>query len=170
MGITSRLINADGGDEFLRATIGQILYFSDREVTLPGGATADSNKSDYLFEFGMKLAERWRTQFNYQYNSDDRETRWNDIRLNYRASDTKIANFGYRYRKDLIEEIDVSAAWPVADAGTWLDAITIRFSTASRSNPWSASNIRRAAGQSGPACAATWRVAPAIPTRHSRCN
>ncbi|MGI9344098.1 MAG: LPS-assembly protein LptD [Gammaproteobacteria bacterium] len=115
LGITSRLINADAGDEFLRATIGQILYFSDREVTLPGGASADSNKSDYLVEFGMKLADRWRTQFNYQYNSDDRETRWNDIRLNYRASDTKIANIGYRFRKDLIEEIDVSAAWPVAD-------------------------------------------------------
>ena len=117
IGITTRLIDAADGGEFLRATIGDILYFSDRRVTLPGGDGSDSNKSDYLFELGMKLRERWRTAFVYQYNSDDRETKWTDIRLNYRASDKKIANFVYRYRKDLLEEFDVSAAWPVT--GRW---------------------------------------------------
>lgn len=115
LGITTRLIDAADGDEFLRATLGEILYFSDRRVTLPGGMPSDSNKSDYLFEFGMKFAERWRTLFTYQYNSDDRDTKWTDIRLNYRASDTKIANLSYRYRRDSVEEIDVSAAWPLAD-------------------------------------------------------
>jgi len=115
IGVTTRLIDAKDGGEFLRATVGDILYFSDREVTLPGGAPSDSNKSDYLLEFGMKLFDRWRTQFNYQYNSDDRKTKWTDIRLNYRASDTKIANFMYRFRRDSLEEFDVSAAWPVAN-------------------------------------------------------
>ncbi|MFW2405372.1 MAG: LPS-assembly protein LptD [Gammaproteobacteria bacterium] len=117
IGVTTRLIDAADGGEFLRATIGDILYFSDREVTLPGGQGSDSNKSDYLFELGMKLRENWRTAFVYQYNSDDRETKWTDVRLNYRASSTKIANFVYRYRKDLLEEFDVSAAWPIA--GRW---------------------------------------------------
>ncbi len=117
LGVTTRLIDAKDGDEFMRATLGEILYFSDRDVTLPGGSPADSNKSDYLLEIGMKLAEKWRTWFGYQYNSDDRNTKWTDIRLRYRADDTKIANFTYRYRRDSLEEFDISAAWPVA--GRW---------------------------------------------------
>lgn len=115
IGITTRLIDAIDGGEFLRATLGEILYFGDRKVTLPGGTAADSNKSDYLLEFGMKFFDHWRTFFTYQYDSDSRDTKWTDIRLNYRASDTKIANLSYRYRRDLVEEIDLSAAWPVAD-------------------------------------------------------
>jgi len=117
VGVTTRLIDAGNGDEFMRATLGEILYFSDREVTLPGGSPADSNKSDYLLEIGMKLADKWRTWFGYQYNSEDRNTKWTDIRLRFRASDTKIANFAYRYRRDTLEEFDVSAAWPIA--GRW---------------------------------------------------
>jgi LPS-assembly protein len=63
----------------------------------------------------MKFSDHWRTAFTYQYNSDERNTQWTDIRLNYRASDTRIANLSYRYRRDAVEEIDLSAAWPVAD-------------------------------------------------------
>ncbi|MFQ5634749.1 MAG: LPS-assembly protein LptD [Gammaproteobacteria bacterium] len=115
IGVTTRLIDSSDGDEFLRATIGEILYFSDRDVTLPDGSASDSNKSDYLFEFGLKLHDRWRTWLGYQYNSDIRKTQLTDVRLNYRASDTKIANFAYRFRRNSLEELDVSAAWPLAD-------------------------------------------------------
>jgi LPS-assembly protein len=117
LGVTTRLINAADGDEFLRATIGEIFYFSDREVTLPGVEPADSSKSDYLLEVGMKLADQWRTSFGYQYDADVRETTWTDIRLHYRASGNQLANLSYRYRRDSLEEIDVSAAWPIA--GRW---------------------------------------------------
>lgn len=115
IGITTRLIDASDGDEFLKATIGEILYFTDRSVILPGGMPADSNSSDYLFEFAMKLFEHWRLKLGYQYSSDERVAKLADARLNYRSSDNKVANISYRYRRDTLEEIDVSAAWPVAD-------------------------------------------------------
>jgi LPS-assembly protein len=115
IGITTRLINATDGDEFLKATIGETLYFSDRDVILPGGTPADSNSSDYLFEFGMKLFEHWRLNLGYQYNSDQRQAKLADARLHYRSSANKLASLSYRYRRDTLEEIDISAAWPVAE-------------------------------------------------------
>ncbi len=113
VGLTTRLIDADDGDEFLNATIGQIIYFSDREVTLPDGRPSNSSSSDYLLELGVKLYENWRMRLGYQYNSNTGKTEQTEIRLNYRADNLKLANVSYRFRRDSLEEIDVSAAWPV---------------------------------------------------------
>jgi LPS-assembly protein len=115
LGITTRLIDTADGDEFLNATFGQVLYFNDLDVTLPGGTSSDSSTSDYLFELGMQLYEKWRMQLGYQFNTDTSESIRTEVRLNYRADDLKIANVSYRYRRDTFEEIDVSAAWPVLD-------------------------------------------------------
>jgi len=76
---------------------------------------SDSSSSDYLLEFGLKLHENWRMHLGYQYNTDTDKSQRTDVRLSYRASDMKLANVSYRFRNDLYEEIDVSAAWPVTE-------------------------------------------------------
>jgi LPS-assembly protein len=113
LGITSRWIEAANGTEFLRATIGQIRYLSSLDVTLPGGEPSDSNSSDYLAELGMKLFDNWKMRLGYQWDSDRRETQLAEVRLGYRSGDSKIANISYRFREDSLEQLDVSAAWPV---------------------------------------------------------
>jgi LPS-assembly protein len=113
IGIGTRLIDASKGDEFLNATIGQIRYFSSRDVTLPGGEPSDSNSSDYLAELGMRLFERWRMRLGFQWDSDDSETDKAEARLQYKSGGNKIGNIAYRFRRDALEEIDVSAAWPI---------------------------------------------------------
>ncbi|MDH3509232.1 MAG: LPS assembly protein LptD [Gammaproteobacteria bacterium] len=113
LGITTRLIEAANGKEFLRATIGQIRYLSSLDVTLPGGEPSDSNSSDYLAELGMKLFSNWKMRLGYQWNSDRRETQKAEARVEYRSGNSKIANVSYRFREDTLEELDVSAAWPI---------------------------------------------------------
>jgi len=115
MGITTRLVDAADGNEFMNATIGQVLYFNDLDVTLPGELPSDSSTSDYLFEFGIKLFDNWKMRLGYQYNTDLGESKLTEVRLNYRANNLKLANVSYRFRRDSLEEIDVSAAWPVTD-------------------------------------------------------
>jgi LPS-assembly protein len=113
LGITTRLIEAANGREFLRATIGQIRYLSSLDVTLPEGEPSDANSSDYLAELGMKVFENWKVRLGYQWNSERRARQKSEARLEYRSGDSKIANFSYRFREDALEELDVSAAWPV---------------------------------------------------------
>lgn len=115
LGVTTRLIDTKDGDEFMNATLGQILYFNSLDVTLPNGTPSDSSTSDYLFEFGMRLHENWRMRLGYQYNTDTRKSKKAEVRLNYRADDLKLVNVSYRFRRDSLKEIDVSAAWPVSE-------------------------------------------------------
>jgi LPS-assembly protein len=113
-GISTRLFDSADGDEFLRATVGAIHYFEDREVTLPGDLPSDSNTSDYLAEFRMKLFGNWRTRLGYQWDSDDSETELAEARLLYQSGDSKIATVSYRMRRDILEQADVALAWPLA--------------------------------------------------------
>ena len=113
LGITSRWIEAANGTEFLRATIGQIRYLNSLDVTLPGGVPSDSNSSDYLAELGMKLFDNWKMRLGYQWDSDRRKTQLAEVRVGYRSGDSKIANISYRFREDSLEQLDISAAWPV---------------------------------------------------------
>jgi LPS-assembly protein len=112
-GLSTRLFDSADGDEFMRATVGAIRYLGDRRVTLPGGMPSDSNTSDYLAEFGMKLFGNWRTRLGFQWDSDQSESELAETRLLYQSGESKIANFSYRYRRDILEEVDVAVAWPL---------------------------------------------------------
>lgn len=116
-GLSTRLINASDGDEFLRATVGAIRFFSTNNVTLPGVVPRDNHTSDYLAELSMKLFGNWRTKLGYQWNSDERKTELGEARLLYQRDDFRIANISYRFRQDLLEEVDVALAWPLP--GPW---------------------------------------------------
>src|SRR5690606_23680544 len=48
VGITSRILEQDSGKEIIRATVGQALYLSDQEVSLPGQQSFNSESSDYI--------------------------------------------------------------------------------------------------------------------------
>lgn len=117
VGVTTRLIKAADGDEFLRATIGAIRYFSSRDVTLPGGTPSDSNSSDYLAEIGMKYLDNWKMRFGVQYDSDQRKMARTEARVLYQSGDDKIVNLSYRFRRDALEEVETALAWPLG--GRW---------------------------------------------------
>ena len=116
-GLTTRLITSADGDEFLRATIGGIRYFSSRKVTLPGGVPSNNNSSDLFTELGTKIYDNWRMKLVYQWDSDASETERAEARLLYQNKENKMANIAYRFRKSSFEDIDASVAWPLS--GRW---------------------------------------------------
>ena len=44
-------------------------------------------------------------------------------RLQYRRDGQHVANMAYRYRRDSLEEIDASAAWPLTDRWSAVGAL-----------------------------------------------
>lgn len=115
LGMTTRIIRAATGVEFLSATIGQLRYFEDTTVTLPGEEPIDDNSSDYLAELSTRFANYWRMDLGYQWNSDDTDTRKAEARVAYHRDEKRIGILSYRYRKSLLQEIDAVLAWPLAD-------------------------------------------------------
>ncbi len=114
IGVTSRVLDVSSGRELVTATIGQTRYLSDRQVTLPGGSnTTTFEDSDYIAEVRFLLYENLNFDFGHQWNPGDRGTTQSEARLQYRPSRNKVLNLAYRFRRDSLEQGDLSWAWPI---------------------------------------------------------
>ena len=114
VGVTSRILDVASGRELVSATIGQTRYLSDRGVTLPGGSMATNETSDYIAEIRFLLYDNWNFDFGHQWGTADRGTAKSEARVQYRPANNKVLNFSYRFRRDSLEQGDVSWAWPVS--------------------------------------------------------
>ena len=127
IGVTSRIIDADDGAELLTATIGQTRYLSEQGVALPGMAAIAGRESDYIVETRFRLAENFNFDFGHQWGSGDRGTQRSEARLQYRPTNNKVLNFAYRFRRDLLEQGDISWSWPVAQSWNFVGRYNFSF-------------------------------------------
>jgi len=114
-GITTRLIEAANGRERLTGSLGQTRYLDPQLVTLPGVAPTDTEASDYVAEIGIGVGNSWVLDLGYQWNSDTSSTQRTETRLEFRPKEDRFFGFGYRYRRDALEQGDISVVWPVAE-------------------------------------------------------
>jgi len=114
-GVTARLIDAANGRERLTATLGQTRYFDPQLVTLPGTLPAESDASDYVAEMGIGVRDAWALDVGYQWNSETSSTARAETRLEFRPKDDRLFGIGYRYRRDTLEQGDLSLVWPVGE-------------------------------------------------------
>lgn len=110
---TTRLIEPKTGRELLRATLGQRYYFTEQRVTLDANDVRTSNRSDLLAGITGSLTNNWWLDFGWQYNLDDGKSEKLNTALRYQPQPGKVFNIGYRYTRDYLEQIDLSAQWPV---------------------------------------------------------
>ena len=113
-GVTTRLIDAADGRERLTATLGQTRYLNQQLVTLPGTSPTDTEASDYVAEVGIGVRDSWALDLGYQWNSETSSTARTETRLEFRPQDDRLFGIGYRYRRDALEQGDVSLVWPLA--------------------------------------------------------
>ncbi len=116
LALNSRFISDKTGRELLRASIGQIYYFRDSKVTLPGGATHKDSTSALVAEVAAELGGNWRARAGLQYDPYDGYDGSIDqalAQLSYRDSNKHIFNAAYRLRDGVISQTDIAAIWPV---------------------------------------------------------
>ena len=114
LALTTRFLHEGSGAELLRASIGQIQYFRDRKVTLPGVARETSRDSDLVAEVAANLDERWRVSAGMLWDTGASRTDRNTVSVRYQPDSRRVVNASYRFVRDNIEQADVSFAWPVA--------------------------------------------------------
>ncbi|MEM7764861.1 MAG: LPS assembly protein LptD [Pseudomonadota bacterium] len=114
IGITTRLIDNADGRSILTATVGQSRYLSEQAVTLPGTTDTTGNSSDYIAELRLNVWGNWNIDLAQQWNSETNSTTKSEIRLQYQPGRGRILNLGYRFRRDSIDQGDVSWVWPIA--------------------------------------------------------
>jgi LPS-assembly protein len=114
VGATTRLVDATSGRQLLAATLGQIYYFTPPRVQLPTEPPGSSNSSDLVAQMEVSAYRHWNVQLAEQWDPHARETARTQLRLQYQPAPNKVANIGYRYRRDLLEQVEASFSWPVA--------------------------------------------------------
>ena len=114
VGITSRVLDAATGKELMSGTIGQIRYFHTSSVTLPSAPSLTDESSDYIAELRFLLLKNVNFDLGYQWGARDRGTTQSEARLQYRPASNRIINLAYRFRRDSLEQGDVSWSWPLS--------------------------------------------------------
>jgi LPS-assembly protein len=118
--LTTRLISEDDGRERLSLSLGQIKYFDDSRVLMPGEQLVQQGESAWVAETTVAPSDRWNISAAYQWDPKYRGTNLASLRARYLIGDQGIVNIGYRYRRnplrrtDLFEQADFSFLYPVS--------------------------------------------------------
>jgi len=123
--LTSRILSDSTGAELLRASIGQIYYFRDRDVQISGGAPATESSSSVLAELASQVGREWSFRAGVQWDPHQGSQKTERGLLGMRYSDgaNRIFNAEYNYTRDSVEQTDVSGRWPIGSrwslVGRW---------------------------------------------------
>ncbi len=114
LALTSRFLHPNGQEAF-RATIGQRYYFDDERVGLtPDTPLRTSRESDVLASVGGRLFRHWTFDATTQYNRLQQRSERYSAAVRYSPELGKVVNASYRFSRETLRQIDLSAQWPVA--------------------------------------------------------
>jgi LPS-assembly protein len=114
--LTSRLLRQSDGREKLSASLGQIHYFDDSRVTVPGETPVERGKSAWLADSTWMVNDRWTIGASYQWDPKFRRQDLASVRTRYLIGDDGIVNLGYRYRRNLLKQVDLSFLYPLSSS------------------------------------------------------
>jgi LPS-assembly protein len=114
-GLTSRLLDADTGRQYIAATIGQAYYFDEPLVALADEVRDDPETSDIVAELDVTAFADWNISAGVQWDPGETRSEKGDVMLQYKPEPDRVVNVGYRFRRGNIEQVDASAAWPVSE-------------------------------------------------------
>ena len=114
LGATSRVVDAASGRELLSATLGQIYYLRLPRVTLPNEPAVAAHTSDLVAQIAVSAWRHFTVDLGEEWNPHAASSTLSELRVQYQPDQNRVVNLGYRFRRDLLEQIDASFAWPVA--------------------------------------------------------
>ncbi len=111
VGLTTRLLDTATYRDYLTASIGQVLYFRDREITLPGQTPATRTRSAVVGQLRAEPAQHWQisSELTWDSGTPDPFT----LQATYQPDDLQRARITYRRHTTVTEHADVSLDWPL---------------------------------------------------------
>jgi LPS-assembly protein len=113
LALTTRLMSTDDGREKLSASIGRITYFDPPQVTIPGSPPISDNGSDWVTQVDWSITDNWTVGAAQQWDPDHRQTDLSSVHSQLRLRNGTVLNAAYRYRRNSLEQTDLSFVVPV---------------------------------------------------------
>ena len=142
VGLTTRFIGDDNGQEYMSASIGQIFYFEDREVRLrPIDPTLDKSSSELAAELTVTPNSRTDVRGNIVWDAYSGNVNSGSVQANYLADSRAVYNVGYTFRRPLglsaavqpiTEQVTLSAYQPLWS--NWSAFASVSYSIEAKTN------------------------------------
>ncbi|HET9329235.1 MAG TPA: LPS-assembly protein LptD [Steroidobacteraceae bacterium] len=137
VGVTSRLLDAQSGRQFISGTFGQTYYFETPRVTLPGEVPPSGKRSDFVAQLALTAFQDWGADIGVQWDPENERSERTTVNLQYKPAPNSVINLAYRYERfvtstELVpqvvggvvtlvpqtvqqgfDQIELSAAWPI---------------------------------------------------------
>jgi LPS-assembly protein len=130
--LTSRLLDALSGRQFIAATLGETFYFESPRVTLPGEVPVTAKRSDLVAQIALTAFEDWSADIGVQWDPQNQRSERTLANLQYKPAINSVINLAYRYERfssteeDIgglpqlvqqgFDQVELSAAWPIRNA------------------------------------------------------
>jgi LPS-assembly protein len=111
LAVTSRLLDPQSGRERLRVTLGQVFYFADQQVTLPGEVARTNRSSDFLAAFSGEVLPKVTYDGTVQYDPSAQMIQRVSHAVRYSPEPGRTFSASYRYRRDFLEQVDIAGQW-----------------------------------------------------------
>jgi LPS-assembly protein len=110
-GLTTRIVGAESGRQYLAATVGQRFYFESPRVVLPGETAETRSSSNLVGEVELAAWRDWSARFAVEWDREASNTLRGEAGIQYRPRSDTVVNLGYRYREGILEQWDAGMAW-----------------------------------------------------------
>lgn len=150
LALTTRVLDDATGEERLSASLGQIRYFDEQRVQLPGAAPTDWNGSAYVGNLSLNLNQNWRLTFDQQWNPNSDRTDLSAVGVQHRFGADGVLNLSYRFRRGFIEQADAAALIPIGR--NWRIVARNNYSLNE------SKTLERFVGLERDSCCTAWRV------------
>ncbi len=110
--LTTRFYEKDTGRERLSASLGRITYFDAPQVNL-GAPPLSSSGSAWVAQLDWTLSDNWNFGVSEQWDPDTRQNLLTGARTQVRWANGGLFNAAYRYRRNSLEQSDISFRIPV---------------------------------------------------------
>ncbi|MBC3861017.1 LPS-assembly protein LptD [Undibacterium jejuense] len=108
--LVSRYIEMDG-EERLKLAIGQRFYFNSQKVSADD--TIPPSRSDLLLAATGQVTRSLGLDLGLQVSQSSRQSVKSNYGIRWQPEPKKVLNLAYRFQRDELEEVDVSAQWPI---------------------------------------------------------
>ncbi len=113
LALESRLLEPATGRVWAGAGLGNIVYFSDRRVGLPGQPVDTRRFSNLVGEAFLEFGAGWRLQGELQWRPEEERLDRAAVAMRYRDERQRLFNLAYRERFGILQLFDVSMALPL---------------------------------------------------------
>jgi LPS-assembly protein len=113
VGVTSRLLDAQNGRQFIAATFGQTYSFEPPRVLLPGEVPGTEKRSNLVAQLALTAFEDWSAGVGVLWDPQTQGSEETQLNLQYKPAGNSVVNLAYRYERYTFDQVEASGAWPI---------------------------------------------------------